>query len=214
MRTILAFVLGCAVTACGSSNPPNRPTPATWNLSGTVRASVGGAIIAGATIAILDGPDHDKQAVADAAGHYSFTGLQQAGFSVRVTAAGFTTVTQGVTLIANTVTDFQLPRLPVAVLSSAGNLVFTPRADGRVDLTATAINSGEGCASAISGDTTVTGSTGLILSFSWSLSPTFVTRPNDQFTYSVGPVTRNELLLFGNSGTYTTKFTFTTVACS
>ena len=87
-RTVLLLVLAGLAAACSKSSP-TAPTPATWSLSGTVSAAGGGPISL-ATIAILDGPEAGKQATSDAAGRYAFSGLQQAGFSVRATANGFT----------------------------------------------------------------------------------------------------------------------------
>ena len=116
-----------------------------WTLSGTISSSVGGGINA-ALVAIIDGPDGGKQTTADAFGHYSFAGLQQAGFTLRASANGYTPLSSGVTLTANTISDFQLPRLPVAALTFEGDLGFDARPDGGYDIHATGVNTGDGCA--------------------------------------------------------------------
>jgi hypothetical protein len=165
-------------------------------------------------VAILDGPDAGKQAATDTSGRYTFSGLQQAGFSVRASANGHTAITKGVTLTANTMGDFQLSRVPVAVLTFGGDLGFTPRPDGGFDMFATGVNSGDGCATAISGVTTVTGSSGAVFTFPWALPPAAVIRPGERFQYTFGPLSRIDVSRLGSAdGTYTTRPDFTTSAC-
>jgi hypothetical protein len=159
MRARLAVTLGCALAAaCGGSSTTPTPTPSTntWSLTGTITSSAGGVINA-ATVAIVDGPGLGRQSATDVAGHYGFAGLHQAGFSVRVSAPGYTSTTQGITLTANTVTDVQLVRLTAAALTFEGDLAFVLRADGSADMNGTAVNTGDGCAGSIGGSTTLTG---------------------------------------------------------
>lgn len=199
-----------APTAPSASTPP-APL-ATWNLSGTVRSAAGGNVAA-AMVAILDGPDAGKQATADTVGHYSFTGLAQAGFSLMASASGYASVTEGVPLTENRVVDFQLPRLPVAALSYESALSLTPRADGGYDLAGTVVNSGDACATAVSGVTTITGTSGVALDFHWALSPSTIIRPGERFVYRFG-VSRDDAMRLGTgNGTYRTTFDFISGAC-
>jgi hypothetical protein len=69
MPALLTIALLGSVSACSKS--PTAPTaPTTWTLSGTVRAAAGGTI-AGATVALVDGPDAGKQTTTDASGRFS-----------------------------------------------------------------------------------------------------------------------------------------------
>ncbi len=218
MRALLALVLGCSLSGCGSSSSsPNTPTAPvnlvnTWNLTGTVSSSTGGGVT-GATVAVVDGPDLGKQATADAAGRYSFTGLQQGGFSVRASASSYTPMTRGVTLTANMVADFQLTRQLAAALTFEGPITFTPRADGSYDMSATGGNDGDGCAGSVTGTTTLTPTTGSPVSFVWSLPTATVIRLGERFRYNFGPITANDRMAFGADGVYVTRFTSTTVTC-
>jgi hypothetical protein len=205
------------LAGCGGSSSPSTPTPSvnlvnTWNLTGTVSSSTGGGI-SGATVAVVDGPDAGKQATADTAGRYSFTGLVQAGFSVRATASSFTPVTRGVTLTANMVTDFQLTRQLAAALTFEGPITFTPRPDGSYDMSATGGNDGDGCAGSVAGNTTLTPTSGSSATFVWSLSTATVIRVGERFRYNFGPATASDFTAFGADGTYVTHFTFTNVTC-
>ena len=128
LELVAIIVLTGAVVGCGTSFPAAAPTPAptatTWTLSGSVSSSIGFAITS-ATLTILDGPDNGKQTETDSVGRYSFAGLQQAGFTLRASAFGYAAISKGVTLTANTVTDFQLPRPPVAVLTHECHCITT-----------------------------------------------------------------------------------------
>jgi len=217
MRVLLALVLGCSLAGCGSSSSPSTPTPPvnlvnTWNVTGTVSSSSGGGIT-GATVAVLDGPDLGKQVTADTAGRYSFSGLQQAGFSIRASASGYNPVTRGITLTANTVADFQLTRQPAAALTFEGAITFTPRTDGSFDMSATGGNDGDGCAGAVTGVTTLTPTTGSPVMFVWSLPTATVIRVGERFRYNFGPIMASDRTAFGADGVYVTRFTFTNVTC-
>jgi carboxypeptidase family protein len=217
MRALLVLALGCMLAGCGGSSSPNTPTPPvnlvnTWNLTGTVSSSTGGGI-SGATVVVVDGPDLGKQATADSAGRYSFSGLQQAGFSVRASASSYTPATRGVTLTANMVADFQLTRQLAAALTFEGPITFTPRADGAYDMSATGGNGGDGCAGSVTGTTTLTPTSGSPVMFVWSLPSATVIRVGERFRYSFGPITASDFMAYGTDGTYVTRFTFTNVLC-
>lgn len=216
MRITLAICLAGFVAACGGSSPTTpTPTPnrATWALSGTVRAA-GGGPIGLATIAVLDGPDAGRQASTDNAGAYSIAGLQQAGFSVRASANGFTPASDSVTLTANRTLDFQLQRLPVASLTFGGPITFTPRPDFGFDMAASGVNSGDGCASSVTGMTTLTGANGVVLTYAWSLPASTIIRPGEGFIYNFGPMSRSEAASFGTAqGIYSTRADFVSSGC-
>ena len=48
---------------------------------------VSSAKISGATVAIIDGPNAGQSTTTDASGNYTFSSLQQSGFSVNASAA-------------------------------------------------------------------------------------------------------------------------------
>jgi hypothetical protein len=81
----------------------------------------GGWPIAAATISVLDGPDMGSTTSSYADGRYRFAELAQAGFTIRVTARGYTDATLPVTLIANQVVDVRL-LLPLARLMDIDSL--------------------------------------------------------------------------------------------
>jgi hypothetical protein len=66
--------------------------------------------ISGASVVILDGPDCSHQATTDSSGRYAFEALQQAGFSLRASANGYTSATRIVTLTG--ITAVQIVQLP------------------------------------------------------------------------------------------------------
>lgn len=104
----------CATLACGGDSAgqaaPSSPTPSTFSLSGQVTDSVTSNAIPGAVVLIADGPNASRSATTDASGRYSLTGLQQSGFTVNVTADGYTRTSMGVTLTSNQTVSFQLVR--------------------------------------------------------------------------------------------------------
>lgn len=127
------ILVGCALLAlvsCGgkssptSPSQPTQPTQTTWNLSGTVTSSQNGAGIGGATARIGDGPNTGKSATTDGSGHYSFTGLQQSGFTVNFTAPNFNPTSAGVDLTSNKTLDVRMDPTPLFTASGTGDNVF------------------------------------------------------------------------------------------
>jgi len=118
MRALASLALAVMIAGCAGA-PPTSPgeSPVMWSLSGTVTSSAGGAI-AGATVVVLDGPNANTQTTTDSNGRYGFASLQQAGFSVRVSANGYLQMTRSVTLTGNTIETFQLFRNAVTQRSS------------------------------------------------------------------------------------------------
>jgi Carboxypeptidase regulatory-like domain len=116
MRALAFLALAPFIVGCNGSSPTSPGTsagPIAWTLSGTVTSQAGGAIT-GATVLIVDGPNAGAQVVTDANGRYAFASLQQAGFTVRVSANGYLPVARGVTLTGNAIETFQLFRNAVA----------------------------------------------------------------------------------------------------
>jgi hypothetical protein len=103
--------------------PPPAPAPTTFTLSGRVTSAAGPAL-AGANVAILDGPNANRATSTDGAGGYSFTGLASSGFTVAFSAGGYATTTRPVSLAANVTTNVAL--LPAALFQKVGvgNQVF------------------------------------------------------------------------------------------
>lgn len=123
LKRSFAFGVLLTAVACGSTNnTTTSPSPAppvtaatTFTLSGPVTDSSTARPISGATVVIADGPNAGRGATTDGAGNYSFTGLQQSGFTVSVSAANYVSQSKGVTLTSNQALAFQLTRLTFAV---------------------------------------------------------------------------------------------------
>lgn len=86
------------------------PSPSTFSLRGQVIDNTSFAAILDATVLIVDGPNAGKSATTDAAGSYSFTGLQQSGFTATASASNYTSQSKSVTLTSDQTLLFQLTR--------------------------------------------------------------------------------------------------------
>ena len=121
MRALAFLALALMVAGCSGAQPTSPEAGSAgiimWSLSGAVTSSAGAAI-AGATVAVLDGPNANAQTTTDSDGRYMFASLQQAGFSVRVSSNGYLPMTRGVTLTGNSIETFQLFRNAVTQRSS------------------------------------------------------------------------------------------------
>jgi hypothetical protein len=80
-------------------------------------------------------------------------------------------------------------------------------------MNAVAVSTGDGCASSIAGTTTLRASDAFTRQFDWSLNPATTVRPGERFTYGFGPLTQADIQQFGTSGTYSTRYRFTSAAC-
>jgi hypothetical protein len=109
----LLLLLGAV--ACGDKSttpsPASPSSPSTFSLTGQVTDTLTGAPVAGATVSIGDSVNTGKSTSTDGSGTYSFVGLQQAGFTVSVSANGFVPSSKGVTLTSNQTLSFPLTRL-------------------------------------------------------------------------------------------------------
>lgn len=118
---VLVVSLCVGVVACsGSKNnpaPPTSPTtpttpapPAatTYSVTGSVTDQQSGRAIASALVRVMDGADANKAAVTDANGAYSLTGLQAGQFELNISASGYSSLSQKVTLQTSTTMSFAL----------------------------------------------------------------------------------------------------------
>lgn len=112
--------------------PTPTPTTPTFSLTGQVTDGATAAPIAGATVVVADSVNAGKSATTNAGGTYTFSALQQAGFTVNVSASDYISTAKGVTLTANTTLSFQLQRAgPRTTFGAGTHLVGTDIAPGR-----------------------------------------------------------------------------------
>jgi carboxypeptidase family protein len=111
-----------AVSACsggGATVTPATPTPtptptpptpaaATATISGRITDQQTGRGIVEALVRIVDGPNMNQAAVADANGNYTLPGLTPATFTLQVSAGGYATVVRDVDLRADAVLSIVL----------------------------------------------------------------------------------------------------------
>jgi hypothetical protein len=76
-----------------------------------------GAAIAGARVALLDGPQAGRSATADSAGAFAIASLTQAGFNVRFSASGYTDEVRGISLDRDVRLDVRLRAIRMWALS-------------------------------------------------------------------------------------------------
>src|SRR5262249_4009863 len=115
LKRLCASVSLIVAIACSKSTPtaPSQtPPPQTFSLSGRVTDNTTSTPIVGATLSIADGPNAGKSAMSDASGNYTFTGLQQSGFTVTASARTYLSQSKSVTLTANQTLDFTLQSTP------------------------------------------------------------------------------------------------------
>jgi hypothetical protein len=79
-----------------------------FGLTGIVQDSATGAVLPGAFVSVTSGPDAADLTQTDSAGHYAFGNLQAGTFTVQAEDAGYTTLSQSVTLTANGQSNFPL----------------------------------------------------------------------------------------------------------
>ena len=128
MRRVLVGAALIAAGCGGGSSSPTTPTPPvarTFTLSGTVSESAPTTAtkISGATVTFTDGSNAGKNATTDSSGNFSITGLQGGGFTVRVSANGYSDTSSPVTLTADATLNPQLDPSPRTVTSSRDDSV-------------------------------------------------------------------------------------------
>jgi len=72
-------------------------------------------VVAGANLSIIDRPDAGQSVTSDSAGRYVFPALQQAGFTVMVSANDYLSQPHGITLTSNQTVDFALRPKPAGI---------------------------------------------------------------------------------------------------
>jgi hypothetical protein len=184
-----------------------------WALSGTVTATVGGAIT-GAVVALVDGPDAGRQTTTDVSGRFTLSDLQQAGFSLRITANGYREAARAITLTSNAVADVQLLPLLALLVDVVGSPIRYERVPGGFEAYATAVNDGPGCANAVGGVTTIRNAAppNLTLDFSWSLPTDRIIQSGERFDYHLGFMTDAQAFQFPEGSAFT-KFSGFSVPC-
>jgi hypothetical protein len=122
-KSTCACLLLTLLSAC-TKNPtaPGQTTTSLlpFTLNGRVVAAASSSAISDATVTIADGPDAGKSAITSNTGTYNFSGLQQAAFTVNVSAPNFVTGSSRVltTSGAFVVTTLRLTGLSVHILDS------------------------------------------------------------------------------------------------
>jgi hypothetical protein len=83
------------------------------------------------------------------------------------------------------------------------------------DVFGVAVNTGTGCATQVAGVTTLTNvePPHLTLELPWSLPATRIIQPGERFEIYMGAMTDAQAFRFPR-GTYTSRFTFVSIACS
>lgn len=113
------------LVACGDSSGPDGGGESA-TLTGTVRAAVGSAVLAGAQITI-----GQRQATSDTSGHFEVTGLRAGAVTVQARRAGYLAATTALTLSAGDNThDFALAAQEIFV--SGPNAMFLPAGSGPI----------------------------------------------------------------------------------
>ena len=200
IQRALIVALLLAASACGSSSsPPSAPAapsapPAStqFTLSGAVRDRVTLTPVSGAQVRVLDGTNKDRTATTDAAGNYTAANLSPGGFTIQITATDFTTLTQAVTLAADTALVISLVRLPAPFLVLADSTPANPQfvaycvefPCNTFGYRFSARNAGTGCAGSITGTLQLSDNNGLrVADVPFALPAGTVIRPAQNFLY-------------------------------
>jgi hypothetical protein len=190
----------------------------TYTLSGLVTG--GSAPIAGAVVAVLDGPDAGQKTTTSANGGYSLAKLRAGNFNIKISAADYSDTTRGVSLPANLTVNVDLVPLPKALLDDAVvgpiDVEEADVAPGKITFLYKAINKGEGCAGSVAGTTEFRDvQQNLIASTTLSLSsPIPIIRPGQLFDYWACCLTQDQAAqALTPTSSYRTHFTWTNVTC-
>ena len=105
----LLWLTGCGGDRSnGGGGSITQPTP-TWQLQGTVSEVGTNRRLSAVRVDVVDGANAGKSTSTDSNGTFRISGLTPGGFSVKASAAGHDSVTQGVTLTSDQTVDFSLP---------------------------------------------------------------------------------------------------------
>jgi hypothetical protein len=133
---VVLFVILASACGANSTTSPSPTTTSTtstattFTLSGQVTNSASAAPVSGATVSIADSVNAGKSVTTDGSGNYSFTGLQQAGFTVNVTASGYGSSSKGVTLTSNQTLSFQLVQQVFSFVGTWAGVIPNNAANG------------------------------------------------------------------------------------
>ena len=210
-RTLVTIVGLAALvcSACGAS--PTQPTTAnSFALRGIV-TGYEGAALQGATLAVIDGVNKGRSVVTDAQGRYGFSDLEPGGLTIQASAVDYATAMKPMTLVADAAVDFQL-----RVLLAQIGIIVPPTPVGHPNGTFGAqfqlVNSGDGCASDMSGTADLLDENRtLITSLGWSAPPAAVLRPGDRLGDEFCCVTRDQAAAVT---AYNANFRWVTVHCT
>ena len=118
-RFIVAVLLlqwvACDSKGPATPSPPSPLPPATFTLSGGVSDAATSAPIGGATLSIVDSVNAGKSATTNATGNFVLTGLQQANFTIAVSASKYVSSGRSVALTSNQSIAFQLTLMTFTV---------------------------------------------------------------------------------------------------
>jgi hypothetical protein len=208
-RTLVTIIglAALACSACGAS--PTEPTANSFALRGIV-TGYEDAALQGATLAVIEGVNKGKSVVTDAQGRYGFTDLESGGLTIEARAVDYATTTKPVTLVADAAVDFQL-----RVLLAQIGIIAPPTPVAHPNETYGAqfqlMNSGDGCASDISGTADLFDKNRTLLtSLGWSAPPATVLRPGDRLGDEFCCLTRDQAASVTN---YNANFRWVTVHC-
>jgi hypothetical protein len=218
MRALLPVVAVATLAVVGCGGSPVQSSYVTYTLSGLVTG--GTAPIAGAVVAVLEGPDAGQKTTTSGNGGYSLAKLRAGNFNVKVSAPDYSDTTRGVSLPANLTVNVDLVPLPKALVDdSVVGPIDVEEADvapGKLALLYKGINKGEGCAGSVAGTTEYRDAQqNLIGSFTLSLSsPLPIIRPGQSFDYWVCCLTQDQAgQALAPTSSYRTHFTWTNVTC-
>lgn len=141
-----AALLACFVASCGGSKSPTAPTTTTTTIPPVVTYTITGLVtvgastvpIAGAVLAVQDGPNVGKSATTDSAGRYTLANLTPSGFTLAVSAAGHDGTSRGINLTASGTANFQLlPTVPFRRIGTGDTVFDMPTYFTRIRVTGT-----------------------------------------------------------------------------
>jgi hypothetical protein len=90
----------------------SRPTVAVFTVNGTVTDGTSHGVLPNIAISIADSADVTRRATTNDGGNYVITGVASGVVTVTASATSYQTITQSVTVAANTRVDIVLPRVP------------------------------------------------------------------------------------------------------
>ena len=140
---LLLTLAGCGGNSYPGPSPTPTPTPSTFTLTGEIidsaaGDSAAGALISGASVTVIDGPNAGRSGTTNGSGRYTISGLQPGGFTARARAQYYNEASKPVTLTSDQGLNFSLAPIPPFSKSGIGNASFDmPTSVARVRIQAT-----------------------------------------------------------------------------